>query len=131
MRTRSRFLSTVLLGAALTLSACGGGADATDGDTNGGDTNGGGGGVVVATTEFKFTPDAIAIAADTDVTVTVDNSKGLVEHDFTVEDEDVKIAAAAGKTADGVVNLPAGEYTVFCSVPGHREGGMEATLTVE
>jgi uncharacterized cupredoxin-like copper-binding protein len=29
------------------------------------------------------------------------------------------------------VNLEAGEYEFYCAVPGHKEGGMEGTLTVE
>jgi uncharacterized cupredoxin-like copper-binding protein len=28
-------------------------------------------------------------------------------------------------------NLQPGEYKFLCTVPGHAEGGMEGTLTVE
>ena len=31
----------------------------------------------------------------------------------------------------GKVELQPGEYTIYCNLPGHRSGGMEATITVE
>jgi uncharacterized cupredoxin-like copper-binding protein len=30
-----------------------------------------------------------------------------------------------------VINLPAGTYQFWCTVPGHRDAGMTGTLTVE
>ncbi len=36
-----------------------------------------------------------------------------------------------GATSTVEVDLKAGEYAFYCSVPGHREGGMEGKLTVK
>jgi plastocyanin len=66
------------------------------------------------------------------VTITMANMSPL-EHNVTV---------ALGSTVEGAtptfkggskiltLNLKPGTYTFYCSVPGHRQGGMEGTLTV-
>jgi plastocyanin len=57
-----------------------------------------------------------------------------VEHDIALEgngvDEKGEVVANGG-TSQFEIDLDAGEYTFYCSVEGHREGGMEGQLTVE
>ena len=36
-----------------------------------------------------------------------------------------------GDTATAVGEFEAGDYTYYCSVDGHRDAGMEGTLTVK
>jgi uncharacterized cupredoxin-like copper-binding protein len=36
-----------------------------------------------------------------------------------------------GSTTTLALQLPAGNYVFFCSVPGHRQSGMAGTLIVE
>lgn len=82
---------------------------------------------------LAYTEDsATAEAGKVEVHLTND---APVPHDVAIEDEGGK---EIGKTeviaedeASTSVNLKPGEYTFFCSVPGHREAGMEGTLTVE
>jgi len=86
--------------------------------------------VSVSAVDIAFEPKSLAIAADTDVTITVTN-EGVLQHDFVIENTEFATDLLnGGDSTELVVNLPAGEYTYFCSVPGHREAGMEGTLTV-
>jgi uncharacterized cupredoxin-like copper-binding protein len=106
-------------------------AAADAGDT-GGDTAdaGGSGGVTINATEFAYDPGDFSIPADTATDVTLDNT-GVVEHDITVDELDLKIYADPASSTTESVTAPAGTYTFYCSIPGHRDSGMEGTLTVE
>ena len=55
-------------------------------------------------------------------------------HDFVLEENGKEVAKTdviSGKTVSTSATLAAGKYTYFCSVPGHRQAGMEGTLTVK
>ena len=56
-------------------------------------------------------------------------------HDFVLEDdagtEVAKTDVISGTKATADATLKAGKYTFFCSVPGHRQAGMEGTLTAK
>jgi mono/diheme cytochrome c family protein len=57
-----------------------------------------------------------------------------IPHDIALEGNGVKEqgkVVQGGATSTISANLKAGTYTFFCSVPGHRAGGMEGTLTVK
>ena len=67
--------------------------------------------------------------------VTVDFANAsTVPHNVTIEQGERTLGATktfTGGSARLEVNLAAGEYVYFCSVPGHRQSGMEGTLTAE
>jgi uncharacterized cupredoxin-like copper-binding protein len=59
---------------------------------------------------------------------------GKQPHNLTIDGPEVEDAATptipGGKTADLRVALVAGEYELYCSVPGHKEAGMDLKVTV-
>jgi len=65
-----------------------------------------------------------------EVTLEIDN-QGAALHDITIEElgDETVAEAEGGETDSGSVTLEPGEYTVYCSVSGHREAGMETTVT--
>ncbi len=81
--------------------------------------------------EFAYTPSSFTIPADTDVSVTLTNS-GVTPHNFTIDNPSVvSDDVQAGQSTALTLNLPAGTYEFYCSIPGHRELGMVGTLTVQ
>lgn len=128
-RTATQLAAASLL---VILTACGGGGDseaaAASGEAaaeNGGSSDG----LTVVATEFAYDPVDFQIAADQDVELTLENA-GVVEHDITVDELDLEVYANAGETVTETVNLAAGTYEYYCSIPGHRSSGMEGTMTV-
>ncbi len=67
------------------------------------------------------------------VTIAFDNP-ATIEHDVAIAKGnnvlDQSDLIAQGKTSLSL-DLAAGSYTFFCTVPGHRDAGMEGTLTVK
>lgn len=66
------------------------------------------------------------------LTITSENPQ-TTPHDIAIEGNGVNEkgeVVTAGGTSQFSANLQPGEYTFFCSVEGHRQGGMEGTLTV-
>jgi uncharacterized cupredoxin-like copper-binding protein len=56
-----------------------------------------------------------------------------VEHDVTIAQGSTVLGATpafTGGTKSVAVTLAPGKYTFYCSVPGHRQAGMEGTLSV-
>jgi uncharacterized cupredoxin-like copper-binding protein len=80
---------------------------------------------------LKFNTTTLSAKAGT-VTITMNNPSS-VQHGIAVEgngvSKDGKIVGQGG-TSVLAVQLKAGKYTFFCPVPGHRQAGMQGTLTV-
>jgi plastocyanin len=79
---------------------------------------------------YKF---ADAEAAAGSVVIKSENPQS-VQHDIAVTGNglnDKGEVVGKGGTSQFTADLKPGEYTFFCSVPGHREGGMVGKLTVK
>jgi plastocyanin len=147
MKKLTAFLALAL--ASLALVACGSdddsGTTTTDSggeSSNGAATNGGGGGgggaeihIEAAESGLAFSEDAMTAEGGKQVALHFSNPQPI-GHDADVEDSSGKVIADTDVITEGedsatIANLKPGKYVFFCSVPGHREGGMEGTLTVE
>jgi uncharacterized cupredoxin-like copper-binding protein len=113
--------------ALLLLPACGGGEESAD------EAAAPGGAVVEVTLEdFTLEPSTIAVEPGA-YTFHVVND-GATVHALEVEGPAGEVETAElepGESADLNVDLAEdGEYEMYCPVGGHRENGMEGTVTV-
>jgi plastocyanin len=77
---------------------------------------------------LSFDQTALTAAAG-EITIELVNDSG-VPHNVEIEGQGASDTITEG-TTELTVTLEPGEYVFFCNIPGHREGGMEGTLTVE
>jgi len=100
----------------------------------GGSTGGGGGGgtqtVDVTLTEFAVDPPTLEVPAGTEVVVNVTND-GTMQHDLKLNGETGTELIDPGDTVEGVsLGVIDADTAAWCTVPGHRQAGMEMTITV-
>jgi plastocyanin len=81
--------------------------------------------------ELRFSKGSLEAPAGT-ITLVMENPSAL-EHNIAVRgdglDERGEVVGQ-GEESTVTVELEAGEYEFYCSVPGHDEAGMNGTLTV-
>ena len=143
MTRRLLLLLLTTLALVVAVAACGGDDDDEGSEepaaeeTTTEDTGGGGGDtatIMLAADpngELAFDQTELSAAAG-EVTIEFMNDSGI-PHNVEIEGngvEEVSDTITEGSTTL-TLTLEPGEYEFYCAVPGHREGGMEGTLTVE
>jgi plastocyanin len=140
-------LSLVAVALTLGLAACGGSSSSSTSSpsapapsssstsSSASGTSGGGSTIKDAADpsgQLKFTSSTLTASAGK-ATIDFTNSSS-VAHNMTIVDSSGKQVGATptftGGTKSFTADLKPGKYTFFCSVPGHRQAGMQGTLTV-
>jgi plastocyanin len=126
MATAPRILLALV--PALVLAACGSSGGSSTTVTTPANPN-----LTVIAEDIHFDKKAYTVPAG-EVRIAYPN-QGAQTHTLIVQSPagdkiDPKLSVAPGKETGGVYQLPAGQYTIYCDITGHRAAGMEATLTV-
>jgi uncharacterized cupredoxin-like copper-binding protein len=133
MTNRFLIYSALILLLVAGLAACGGPSTAA---------------IAMSMSEFSFSPASASVPAGAEVTLTLTNS-GTIEHNwvlldagyqaaapFDADDQanvlaETKVAASQVQTFIFTAPADAGSLQIVCSIPGHLEAGMAASLTVD
>jgi plastocyanin len=137
---RARPIAAVLTVTALALTGCGGGGEeqatptssAKPTPTSSPTESAGTLSLQADESQLKFDKSALS-AKPGKVTIVMKNPSTL-PHDVAIEGNGVEAKGKVvnqGGTSTATATLKAGTYTFYCSVDGHRQAGMEGTLTVK
>jgi uncharacterized cupredoxin-like copper-binding protein len=156
MRSRSKYLAALFAACALFVVGCGGddddssdsgssggGGGSAYGDSGGDKTekeasSGGGGGAgatlkLTADSSGALKFDKTTLKSGPGKTKIVLDNPSTVPHAIEVEGKGVEAegdTVTKGGVSQVTVDLKAGKYEYYCPVDGHKDAGMEGTLTV-
>jgi uncharacterized cupredoxin-like copper-binding protein len=159
MRIKRLAMAAIVILAAPVASGCGGDDDNGDGGESAApeptatqtttQPSAAGGALTIRMTEFAFDPND-AVAKSGKVTITAPNDGEVVHElvllktdddpaDLPKEGDEVDESTSGGEIADvepgstkkATFDLKPGKYAMVCALPGHYEGGMYGSLTVE
>jgi uncharacterized cupredoxin-like copper-binding protein len=81
--------------------------------------------------DLGFDPKEIELPATGSTRIVLAND-GFVTHNLTVDALAIQIVAPRGRSSQAVIaDPPPGTYEFYCSVSGHKQGGMVGTLVVQ
>ena len=130
-RRRSTALRATMLGAAVVVAACG---SDTDGGGGPGTSESAADALTVIATDIAFDAATYELSAGTVELTLV--QRGQIPHTLALEDADgneldLGLAVNSERTeATTTIELESGTYVLWCTIPGHRDLGQEATLAV-
>jgi len=133
---RSRFRPFVIVGplalvAALVLGACGGGDGGSSkvAGTAGGTPAAGSRTIDVEAHNFAFAPKRLTMTAGEEVGIRLHSQDG--PHYLYVDSLGTVADVGGGGTDTQALRLDKpGTYTFYCTIPGHRDAGMQGTIVV-
>ena len=128
MRFLRPVTATLFAASLVALSSCGGSSSSTPDYTIPADA----GLVVKAIPSIRWDASEYSAAAG-DIKVFLANDDSVKHVLVVLKDDKVVgdlelVVNKRGDFDEGTINLEAGEYRIYCSIPGH--GGMKSTLTV-
>lgn len=142
MKNKNLLVIPVIFVLGLLLAACGSKAESGPGEI-----------LVKVKNEFTYDPSTITVKAGEEVKITFENT-GSVEHTFNILKADAELehimeempseehlheellmdmhetAPGASNSATFTAPTEVGDYNIVCTLPGHIQAGMVATLRV-